>query len=156
MESKFNPFEKLNNEWALVTAGDKKKFNSMTISWGGFGVLWFKNVITIYLRPQRYTLEFLNKNDIFTVSFFDEKYKKDLGILGGKSGRDCDKLSLTNLTPKFLKQGVTYNEASKTYVLKKIYQNQFNEKNIPNEIKEKFYNGEQPHIMIIGEIVEVI
>ena len=156
MESKFNPFEKLNNEWALVTAGDKKKFNSMTISWGGFGVLWFKNVITIYLRPQRYTLEFLNKNDIFTVSFFDEKYKKDLGILGSKSGRDCDKLSLTNLTPKFLKQGVTYNETSKTYVLKKIYQNQFNEKNIPDEIKEKFYNGEQPHIMIIGEILEVI
>ncbi|MBR1925946.1 MAG: hypothetical protein IJ837_03770 [Clostridia bacterium] len=156
MESKFNPFEKLNNEWALVTAGDKKKFNSMTISWGGFGVLWFKNVITIYLRPQRYTLEFLNKNDIFTVSFFDEKYKKDLGVLGSKSGRDCDKLSLTNLTPKFLKQGITYNEASKTYVLKKIYQNQFNEKNIPNEIKNKFYNGEQPHIMIIGEILEVI
>jgi len=156
MESKFNPFEKLNNEWALVTAGDKKKFNSMTISWGGFGVLWFKNVITIYLRPQRYTLEFLNKNDIFTVSFFDEKYKKDLGILGSKSGRDCDKLSLTNLTPKFLKQGITYNEASKTYVLKKIYQNQFNEKNIPDEIKNKFYNGEQPHIMIIGEILEVV
>ena len=71
-----NLCNKLNTEWALLTAGDKNKFNSMTISWGSFGVLWFKNVVKIYVRPERYTLEFLKNQDYFTVSFYDAKYKK--------------------------------------------------------------------------------
>ena len=36
----FNPFEKIGTEWALVSAGSKQKANTMTISWGGVGVLW--------------------------------------------------------------------------------------------------------------------
>ena len=59
MKENINPFEKFNSEWALVTAGTKDKFNSMTISWGSFGTLWFKKVITIYIRPDRYTFKFL-------------------------------------------------------------------------------------------------
>ena len=68
-----NPFEKFNKEWALVTAGTKDKFNSMTISWGSMGTLWFKDIVTIYIRPDRYTFKFLEENDTFTVSFYDEK-----------------------------------------------------------------------------------
>ena len=75
MKEKINPFEKFNNEWALVTAGTKDNFNSMTISWGSFGTLWFKKVITIYIRPDRYTFKFLEENDTFTISFYDEEYK---------------------------------------------------------------------------------
>ncbi|MBQ7603099.1 MAG: flavin reductase, partial [Clostridia bacterium] len=108
--------DKLNDEWALLTAGNKKKFNSMTISWGSFGVLWFKNVVTVYVRPERYTLEFLQKQDYFTVSFYDKKYKKDLQILGTKSGRDTNKMQEISLTPKFLDTGITFNEASQTFV----------------------------------------
>ena len=73
---KINPFDKFNKEWALVTAGNRDKFNSMTISWGSMGTLWFKNVVSIYIRPDRYTFEFLNNSDYFTLSFFDERYRR--------------------------------------------------------------------------------
>lgn len=152
-----NPFKKLDGEWTLVSAGDKSGFNCMTISWGGFGVLWHKNVATIYIRPSRYTFKFLKKFDNFTISFYDEKYKKDLSVLGSLSGRDCNKLSQTQLTPKFLKDGVTFNEANLTLVCKKIYMQKFNPKQIPEEIKQQFYSGGiTPHYMIIGEIIKKI
>ena len=63
----FNPFTRLNKDWALVTVTDPDtgKVNTMTVSWGGVGVLWNKNVVTIYIRPQRYTHEFLEKNRPF-------------------------------------------------------------------------------------------
>ena len=157
MENEFNPFEKLSKEWALVTAGTKEKFNSMTISWGGFGVLWFKNVATIYIRPTRYTYEFLEKNDYFTISFYDEEYRKDLQIMGSKSGRDEDKIKLTKLTPKVIDDNkITYNEANKTIVCKKIYVQQLDKEAVPNEIKEKTYSKEDAHYMFVGEIEEVL
>lgn len=153
IEDNFNPFEKLDKEWALVTAGTREKFNSMTISWGGFGVLWFKNVVTIYIRPSRYTYEFLKENDYFTISFYDEEYRKDLQIMGSKSGRDEDKLKLTKLTPKVIDDNkITYNEANKTLVCKKLYVQQLDKENTPEEIREKNYKTEEAHYMFIGEI----
>lgn len=64
------PFSILDEEWALVTAGTKDKFNTMTISWGSFGMIWYKPVISIYIRKTRYTFDFIEKNDYFTVSFY--------------------------------------------------------------------------------------
>ena len=66
-----NPFLKIGKEWALVTAGDKKKANTMTVSWGGVGVLWGKNVAYIFIRDSRYTKEFIDKGDFFSVSFLE-------------------------------------------------------------------------------------
>ena len=74
-----NPFTKFAKEWALVTAGTKEKFNSMTIAWGGMGTLWRVPVLQIFIRPNRYTFKFLEENEYFTVSFYDKKYKKALG-----------------------------------------------------------------------------
>ena len=85
------PFEIFHNDWALVTAGPINKHNSMTVSWGGMGTLWSKSVVTIYIKPCRFTYQFLEENDYFVVSFFDEEYKKALGIMGSKSGRDINK-----------------------------------------------------------------
>ena len=151
------PFEKFHKQWALVTAGTKDKFNSMTIGWGTMGTLWATPVITVFIKPVRYTSEFVKNSDYFTVSFFDEKYKKALGIMGSKSGRDCDKVKLSGLTPKFLENGITYEEASETFVCKKIYFEQMNKDKFP-ELAKKFYQneGEEPaHYMIIGEVVKV-
>jgi flavin reductase (DIM6/NTAB) family NADH-FMN oxidoreductase RutF len=67
----FNPFSKIGNEWMLITAGDREKFNTMTASWGGVGVLWSENVVTTYIRPGRYTKEFIDANDTFTISFLN-------------------------------------------------------------------------------------
>ena len=84
---------------ALVTAGNLDDYNTMTIGWGALGSIWGKDAVTIYVRDSRYTLEYLRKCDYFTIDFFEGEHKKDLAILGSKSGRDGDKVALTSLTP---------------------------------------------------------
>lgn len=152
------PLYKLDKEWALLTAGEKNKFNTMTISWGGFGTLWHKPVVTIYVKPNRYTYEFIENNEYFTISFYDEEYKKDLGIIGSKSGRDIDKISLTNLTPKFLDNSVSFKEAKLTLICKKIYFQDLdiNNANINKEELDMFYKTEPIHRMYIGEVIDII
>lgn len=150
-----NPFTKFNNDWALVTSGTKDKFNSMTISWGSMGTLWFKDIITIYIRPSRYTFELLNSCDTFTISFYDNKYKNELGIFGKYSGRDTNKVELTKFNPIYLEDGITYKEAKETIVLKKIYVQQLDKNLIVNE--DNIYNSdEDEHYMIIGEVIRRI
>ena len=81
----------INDEWALITAGSEEKWNTMTVSWGGLGELWGRDAAFIFIRPQRYTREFIEKSEFFTLSFFGGKNKKELSLCGSKSGRDIDK-----------------------------------------------------------------
>ena len=157
-EFKMAPLYKLDKEWALLTTGNKDKYNTMTVSWGGFGTLWHKPVVTVYIRPNRYTYELLQDNDIFTLSFYDEKYKKDLGLLGSKSGRDKDKISLTSLNPDFLEKGVSFKEAKLTIICKKIYSQKLDINNILNDKENiaKFYENDPMHEMFIGEVIDII
>lgn len=95
----FDPFTKIGKEWALLTAGSKDKANTMTISWGGVGVLWGKNVAFVFVRDSRYTKELIDKNEFFSLSFLSEKYRDALNYCGSHSGRDeNDKISAAGLT----------------------------------------------------------
>ena len=97
-----NPFTKIGKEWALISAGDKNKCNTMTVSWGGVGVLWGKNVVYIFIRDSRYTKEFIDNGEFFSMSFFDEKYRDALSYCGKESGRNVDdKFKGAGLTPAF-------------------------------------------------------
>lgn len=117
-----NPFELIGRQWMLITAGDKTSFNTMTASWGGVGVLWNKNVATIYVRPSRYTHEFLMKSDRVTLSFFPESNRNALKICGSKSGRNCDKVAEAGLTPVALESGaVTFAQARLVLDCRKLY-----------------------------------
>ena len=153
---KIAPLYALDKEWALLTCKDNDKFNMMTISWGGFGTLWHKPIVTIYIRPSRYTYELIEKNDYFTISFYDEEYKKDLGVLGTKSGRDIDKMSCIKLTPEYINNIVTFKEAKLTIICKKIYFQDLEIENIPKDERDKFYSTEPVHRMYIGEVIDVI
>lgn len=144
------------NKWALVTAGTKEDFNTMTIGWGGIGSLWSKPTISVYIKPCRYTYNYMNDSDYFTVSFYDEKYRDDLRILGTKSKRDMDKLALTHLRPDFLENGITFKEAKCTLVCKKIYWQDLDINNMPKDVIDKYYLKEEPHRMFVGEVVKVI
>ena len=155
-EFKMAPLYKLDKEWALLTTGNKDKYNTMTVSWGGFGTLWNKPVVTVYIRPNRYTYDLLQDNDIFTLSFYNEDYKKDLGLLGSKSGRNEDKISQTKLNIDFLDKGISFKEAKLTIICKKIYNQDLDINNIDEEIKNKFYSNEPVHKMIIGEVIDII
>ena len=149
----FHIFDK---QWALVTAGTLNHYNTMTISWGGLGTLWSRPVATVYVKPIRYTYQFLEKNEYFTVSFFPEAYKKDLGILGSKSGRDGDKISLTSLTPQPVEHGVTFSQASATLICKKIYWQDLDLEQIPQDEFYAYYQTEAPHRMYIGEVIDIL
>ena len=93
-----NAVSMFDDKWCLITAGTKESYNTMTASWGAMGELWNKDVCFIFIRPQRYTLEFTEREEYFTLSFFSEDYKKALAFCGRNSGRDCDKAKETGLT----------------------------------------------------------
>ena len=94
-----NPFIKIGKEWALLTAGTKAKCNTMTVSWGGVGVIWNKNVVYVFVRDSRYTKEFMDNGEFFSLSFFDETYRSALSYCGTASGREEDKFEKAGLTP---------------------------------------------------------
>ncbi len=156
MEFNTDIFAQYNKKWALLTAGDNDSFNTMTISWGGLGTLWNKPVATAYVRTSRYTHEFLDNNDYFTVSFFPEEYKKQLGVLGSKSGRDMDKIHDSGLTPKSVDGSVTFEEAEVTLLCKKLMRQRLEPSSMNPEIAKQFYEGEAEHDMYIGEVVEIL
>ncbi|MDO4501107.1 MAG: flavin reductase [Erysipelotrichaceae bacterium] len=151
-----NVFEQFNKDWALVTAGDIDSFNTMTISWGTLGTIWNKDVCIVFVKPCRYTHEFMEKNDYFTVSFFEEEYKETLGLLGRISGRDYDKTKEANLSPIAYDKAVGFKEAKTTLVLKKIYSQNLDKINMPEDVVNKYYLSEEEHTMYIGEVVEII
>ena len=94
----FNVFSAIGDQWMLITAGTKERCNTMTASWGGLGVLWGAPMATVYIRPQRYTKQFVDENESFTLSFFPEEYRKQLSLCGTKSGRDMDKVKECGFT----------------------------------------------------------
>lgn len=118
----FNPFGAIEDGWMLVTAGDDASFNTMTANWGGLGVLWHEPVATVYIRQSRYTKEFVDRADTFTLSFFEPgEYRRELGYLGRVSGRDEDKVAASGLTPVALDGQMAFAEASLVLVCRKRY-----------------------------------
>ena len=152
-----NIFKLIGLDWMLITAGNKNAFNTMTASWGSMGVLWHKQVCFIFVRPQRYTYEFIEKNEFFTLSFFTEKYRKALNLCGSKSGRDIDKVAETGLTPEVSKNGSIYfSEARLIVECKKLYFQDIKPENFIDPQIEKNYKSNDYHRMYIGEIISCI
>jgi len=155
---KLNPFVMLEDEWGLLTAGNADKYNTMTIAWGSMGIMWRKPAFTVVVRPQRYTNEFIEKLDMFTVSFYPESCRKALNILGTKSGRDCDKVSESGLTPFYTDGTVAFEEANTIFVCRKLYGGHQYEssKFIDTELDKEIYPTKDHHYVYIGEIEKVL
>ena len=149
-------FSQFDKKWALLSAGKADNFNMMTISWGGLGTLWNKPVATVYVRTSRYTHDFMDKNELFTISFFPEEYRQILGVMGSKSGRDIDKMHDSGLTSKEISGTVSFEEAEVTLVCRKLFKQELSVKNMPADVAESLYSGDAPHDMYIGEVVEII
>lgn len=156
-ELSFNPFDKIGKEWMLITAGDEASHNTMTASWGGLGIMWGKKVATVYIRPQRYTKEFVDRNDRFTISFYKEEYRKALAVCGSKSGRDCEKEKEAGLTPYYVDGTTAFEEAELIFVCKKQYHQEL--KGECFDVKENdttHYPDQDYHMMYIAEIEKVL
>lgn len=156
MEFTTDIFSQFDKKWALLTAGNKDSFNTMTISWGGAGTLWSKPVVTTYVRTSRLTHDFMDREDYFTISFFPEEYKKTLAVLGSKSGRDMDKMKDSGLTPKTVNNSMTFEEAEVTLVCRKLFKQRLEPANIIDPDAKAFYDGDAEHDMYIGEVVEIV
>jgi len=152
-----NPFELIGQGWMLITGGTLDKHNTMTASWGGLGVLWGKNVAFCFIRPGRYTFEFIESNDYFTLSFFEERFRPALVVCGGKSGRDIDKDAETGLLAQPTPEGaVYYREASLVLVCRKLYDHDFDPNHFLTADIDLNYPEKDYHRMYVGEIVRAL
>lgn len=152
-----NPFTLIGDDWMLVTAEKDGKANTMTASWGGVGILWGKTVATIYIRPQRYTKEFLDSTDRFTLSILGAEHKRTLGYLGSVSGRDEDKIAKSGLTLAHENEAPYFEEAEMVLVCRKLYkQEQKPECFLDKECLDKWYESNDFHTMYIAEIETVL
>lgn len=153
-----NPMTLIGDDWMLVTAGDASHgWNTMTASWGHLGFLWNRPSAICYVRPQRYTRQFVDREALYTLCFFPEEYHKALGYLGTHSGRDGDKVTAAGLHPAF-GEGYTYFEEAKlVLVCRKLYQAPLCEERFCEaEVVERCYPQRDFHDLYIGEVIEVL
>ena len=130
----------IGKEWMLVTAGTPENFNTMTASWGGIGWLWNKPVAFVFVRPERHTFGFVEREERFTLSFLGEEHRDILNFCGTKSGRDCDKIAATLQCRKLFRSPMKPEEF------------------LDKACLERWYNdrpGGSMHVMYVAEIEAV-
>jgi len=155
-----NAFDLIGRNWMLVTAGARDKFNTMTASWGGIGWLWNRPVAFVFVRPERYTHDFLERESRLTLSFYPEEHRPILQFCGTRSGRDVDKVKETGLTPVALESGaMTFAQARLTLDCRKLFGSPMSAADfVDRTILEKWY-GNKPggslHDVYVVEIESV-
>ncbi|HLO60790.1 MAG TPA: flavin reductase family protein [Bacteroidales bacterium] len=155
-ELKDNFFNLINNEWMLITAGEIDHFNTMTANWGTIGVLWNRLVAICFIRPQRYTYEFVERSEIFTMSFFPDDFKEALNYCGSHSGRSVDKIAKTGLTPIETPDGsVSFEQSRIVFECRKLYTDFIKEENfLATGLVNKHYGKKDFHKFFIAEITD--
>ena len=146
---------------AVLSAGNKDSHNSCVIGWGLLGVAWSKPLFIVYVKPDRYTYQFMETTEFFTVNFIKKSLYKKFRIYGNKSGRDINKEEESGAQIQFLDNGgITFKEAEEVYVCKVMAKTYFDEKNLSKEIIDfydkasgLFKQTKEPHGVYIGEII---
>ena len=149
-----NFIKAIGSDWALVTAGDHVEQNTMTVSWGGVGVMWNYPVAIVVIRPQRYTFEFTERCDKLTLSFLPEQYRKALTYCGTHSGRDEDKISNAGLSVTFTEEDTpAIAEARLVLECRKLYTDTIKADNfIEQGIVERWYPESDFHKVYVLQI----
>jgi len=151
----FDP-KNIKDKWLLLCAGDfsKQHFNAMTISWASYGQLWNTMFFQVFVRPTRFTYEFMEQYDTFTLSMFDKSYRDSLSKLGTLSGRNTDKISLAGLTPEASLEvsAPSFAEASLVIECKKIYFQDFDPSHFLDPKIEENYPEHDYHRVYYGKI----
>ena len=156
-----NPFTAIGRDGFLITAGRADNFNTMTASWGSMGVLWGRNIVTLYLKTSRYTNKFLQEADGFTCTFLEPEMKDTLLWCGQHTGRDNDKITSTGLTPEYILsetgvERVTFKQAALVLSCTKVSVMQMDMSNLILPEGEKFFEEGDSHTMYIGFIDKVL
>lgn len=144
----------IRDEWALIAAGTPDGYNMMTASWGFFGEMWNKDCAVCAIRPQRYTLPFVENSPYFTLCFLGDN-KEPHKVCGSKSGREVDKAKETGLVPVFEDGAVWFEQCETVVVCKKLYADYLHKENFTDPAPLGCYDGDF-HKMFVGEIVKVL
>ena len=155
-ELNVNPVTMFSDGWAILTAGSENDCNGMTVSWGAIGEIWGKAAMFVFVRPQRYTHDFCEKSDYFTVSCFGGKEREALSFFGSKSGRDCDKFRETGLTAKADGDYIYCDEAELVFLCKKSAKTILQPENFFDGAINDCYKAKDYHDIYVGEIVKVL
>lgn len=152
-----NPFKLIADDWMLITAGNLTSYNTMTASWGAFGELWNKKVCFCFIRPTRYTFQFMERETLFSLSFFEERYRGALDLCGAVSGRDIDKAREAGLSPVETNSKVVYfSQARLVLECRKIYSADLEPGRFLEPEIEALYPKKDYHRMYIGEILNCL
>lgn len=156
-EFDFNPFKKV-EDWGLLTAGTKDKFNMMTVTGIMFGKFFLKPMLQVYAHPDRYTYQFLEDSDYFTVSFFDVPQHPALQVCGRVHGNECDKVTESGLHPVPFENTVIFEEAKMIFVCKKVYHADVEKENFDSEelFKEYYKDASTFHRIYLGQVEKVL
>ena len=156
-EIRENAVNLFNKRWALLTAGTFEDHNTMTVSWGAMGELWNKPMITVYVRPTRYTYNYMEKEEYFTLSFFGEECRELLTFCGTKSGRDVNKEFLCGITPvKHSTGSIYFEQAELVIVCKKLYSDDLHPEGFTDKQLCEEQMADTLHKIYFGEITEVL
>ncbi|MDF2512938.1 MAG: hypothetical protein K0S04_2804 [Herbinix sp.] len=154
---KKNIFHSIGKDWMLITASDGENVNTMTASWGGLGVMYGKNVAFVVIRPQRYTIEFIEKAETFSLCFLDKSYRKVLNYLGSVSGRTENKIEKSGLTLVEEDNTPYFGESKQVFLCNKLLRQPLQEGSLLNEkLESTFYPNKDYHILYIAEITKAL
>lgn len=162
-ELKINPCTTIGEDWFLLTVGNGESWNTMTAAWGGLGFLWKKPVVFAFVRYSRYTYEFIERFNHFTLSFFNPEWRKALTFCGSHSGREYDKAAETGLEPLLLDgvKGLTgsavgFSQAETILSVRKLYSGELSPEDFTEMEIHSLYPGKDYHRMYVGEIEAVL
>lgn len=154
---KKNPFQAIGKEWMLITAGNEDNINTMTASWGGLGVMYGKNVAFVVIRPQRYTKEFIDREETFSLGFLDKNYREVMNYLGTVSGRNENKIAKSGLTVEWCENTPYFNEANTVLICKKLFQQKMDGSSLVKEsLDSTWYPMKDYHTLYIAEITKIL
>jgi flavin reductase (DIM6/NTAB) family NADH-FMN oxidoreductase RutF len=150
-------FDLWDHQWFVLTAGDSKKFNAMTVAWGSMGIMWQKPFVQVVVRPTRHTYHFMETYNTFTLSAFPEQYRDKLKYLGRVSGRDEDKIAISGLSPKPSEKAKApgFHEAHLIIECEKIYWQDMDANQFLDERITKLYPKKDFHRIYFGQILAV-
>jgi flavin reductase (DIM6/NTAB) family NADH-FMN oxidoreductase RutF len=148
------------NQWFLLTGGDFSKghYNTMTVAWGSLGYLWERPFAQVFVRPQRFTFQFMEQYPTFTLCAFPVAYRDALGVLGGKSGKDGNKIAESGLTP-IVSQKVaapSFAEAELVIECSKIYWQDLDPTHFLDKEIERNYSKKDYHRIYFGEVLNIL
>lgn len=152
-----NIFKLIGKEWMLIICKHNDKINTMTASWGAVGIMWGKPTVTIYIRKSRYTKEFVDNEDRFSLCVLPEDKRDILNFCGSKSGRDYDKIKECNLHVEYSENIPFFSESRVVLICKKMFHQVLTKNSFENiEIYKKWYPTDDLHEMYIAEIEKIL